>query len=46
MKGFEEQNGTVKWSVKQQLVKLLSVTPKILVTASEFSPYRFVHVVY
>ena len=28
VKGFEEQNGTVRWSVKQWRVKLLSATQK------------------
>ena len=48
-KGFEQQNGTVRWSVKQQRVKLLNATPEILVTFcklhhSTTNPTLFIHI--
>ena len=41
-KGFKEQNGTVKWSVKKQQVKLclLNTTLDIVATILQISPFN------
>ena len=42
-KGFKEQNGTVKWSVKKQQVKLclLNTTLEIVATILQISPFNY-----
>ena len=40
-KGFKQQNGSIKRSIKQQWVKLLSDTPEILASALQISPFNY-----
>ena len=38
-KRIEKQNNTVRWSVKQQQVKVLNITLEILVTVLQIVPF-------